>query len=245
MKLFGDFHVHTNFSGDGKQSVADVVSVAEKMGLSQIGFTDHGFCHMAYGTNRKNQEKLREQLSEQSTKVQLFLGIEANIRSFDGTIDLQDDDLKNLDYVVCGYHKTTKPKTFKDVFCFNLPGIVGKKRFSQKRIAEQTKAYVSAIKSGKIDILAHPGYCLPIFVEEVGKACVDYGVAIELNGKRISLSDEEIVKLYSLGAKFVVNSDAHTIERVGEVSLPLACVERLHIQDAVLNVDKLVSFKKR
>lgn len=244
--LYGDFHIHTNYSGDGKQSVADIITAAKAKGLRQLGFTDHGFRHLAYGTNVKKMDKLAQelQLARKNTDIELLLGIEANVYSLDGDVDLTEEQRHNLDFVVAGFHKTMLPKSLKDAFTYTLPALFGKKRFSKSQIERFTKAFVTAIKSGKFDILAHLNYCIPTFVEEIGKAAVDYNVLIELNGKRISLTDEEITKLYSLGARFVLNSDAHTQNRVGEVDNPLSTAERLKIMSAVVNVDNRVVFRE-
>ena len=68
---------------------------------------------------------------------------------------------------------------------------------------------------------------------------------IELNGKRLGMSDEEIMTCYNLGCKFVINSDAHSPNRVGDCHLGLQAALRLRIPDsAIVNYNDLPTFKK-
>jgi putative hydrolase len=80
-------------------------------------------------------------------------------------------------------------------------------------------------------------------VKEIGKAAADYGVFIELNGKNVRMCDEDIMTLNDMGAKFIVNSDAHRSERVGDFSVPMETVKRLGVNlDNIVNWDKLPDF---
>ena len=68
---------------------------------------------------------------------------------------------------------------------------------------------------------------------------------IELNGKRLGMSDKEILTCYNLGCKFIIGSDAHTPDRVGDCHLGLKAILRLRIPEtAVVNYNNLPTFKK-
>ena len=247
--IWGDFHIHTSFSGPihAKGTAEEITAQAKKVGLKQIGLTDHGLRHVCFGTSRKKLCKLRRQvdaINGKQSDVEVLLGIEANIFSSDGLVDLINFDRSTLDFVIVGFHKMVWSKNFADAFRFNIPAFF--RNFSASMVKTYTKAYVNMIKTQKPDILAHLGYAMPVDVKEVGKAAADYGVLIELNGKHVgSLSDQQINTLKDCGVTFVLNSDAHSPERVGDVALPLKTVERLGIDySRIANMDKPVVFKK-
>ena len=96
MILTADYHTHTVFS-HGKGNILDNANVAKNKGLIQVGISDHGFSHPAFGLSTRKLPKMRKLCDEASslTKVEVLLGIESNIIGVDGTTDLNP---KNYDY---------------------------------------------------------------------------------------------------------------------------------------------------
>ena len=83
-------------------------------------------------------------------------------------------------------------------------------------------------------------------MKQVAQAAKDYGVCLELNGKRVSMTDEEVMTIVDVGAPIIVNSDAHSKDRVGDVSVPMSVVERLGIdKNIIVNWEKLPRFGRR
>ena len=80
---------------------------------------------------------------------------------------------------------------------------------------------------------------------EVAKCCRDYGTYLELSSKKEHLSDEELAKVADTGVRFVINSDAHSIDRIGEVTLAEEQIARVGIpHERIDNIDgKLPSFR--
>ncbi len=70
MKLTADYHTHTTFS-HGTGSVSDNVEAAVKLGLSEIGITDHGTANLAYGIRRR---RLEQYISEIKAAGKQFAG---------------------------------------------------------------------------------------------------------------------------------------------------------------------------
>ena len=67
---------------------------------------------------------------------------------------------------------------------------------------------------------------------------------IELNGKRLGMSDKEIMIAYNEGVKFIINSDAHSPKRVGDCHKGLEAILRLRIpESAVANYNSVPTFK--
>lgn len=247
--IIGDFHTHTVFS-HGKGSIEDNVAAAHEKGLKAVAITDHGLRHVVFGMKRKDVPEMQRQIDAAQEKypdVRVLFGIEANIFSSDGDVDLKPEDVAHFDVILAGYHKAALPKNPAEVFRFYAsPMIHNKTGYPKRTIDRFTKAYINAIKSGKVDVITHLNYGVKTDVRQVAQAAKDYGVLLELNGKRVNLSDEEILTIADVGAKMIVNSDAHTSDRVGDFSVPMEFVERLNIDKRlIVNWDDLPNFDRR
>ena len=90
-----------------------------------------------------------------------------------------------------------------------------------------------------MDIISHLGYKCPADYIEVAKCAADYGTYIEINTKKTHLSDEvwqEIADKTS--ARFVIDSDAHTADRVGDVRIAEELLSRVNFpQERIDNID--------
>jgi putative hydrolase len=246
--IWGDFHIHTEYSGFGHATgtTEEIYAEAKKQGLKQVGFSDHGLRHIYFGTNKRKLFKMRDEVDKLNDKndIKVFMGIESNIYCSDGLIDLQNFDRSIFDYVIAGFHKFVWGKNIIDGITFNFPAIIGMR--DKATIRRNTKAYIKAIKTQNIDILSHLNFGMNVDVVEVGKAAADYGVLVELNGKHVSMKDEDILELERMGVKFIINSDAHSPKRVGEVAIPLKVVEGTNLnRESIVNWQKLVAFDKQ
>lgn len=209
-----DCHTHTIYSGDGKGTIEQNVQAAIKCGLTKIAITDHGFNHMAYGVKREKIKEMRAEVErlKKLYPIEILLGIEANLISYDGDIDLTEEEIKWFDIILLGIHKSTKPKKFWGFLNFTLRNLMfNTKRHSQKI----TNAYISAIKKYPINILVHLHNIVRVDALKIAKEAVKTGTLIELNNKHMLFSEQEIKDMAALGAKFIINSDAHSPERVG------------------------------
>ncbi|MDL2289724.1 hypothetical protein LJB83_03070, partial [Clostridia bacterium OttesenSCG-928-F22] len=145
-------------------------------------------------------------------KITILHGIEANLMSLDGRIDIKENDLKRFDIILMGFHKTAI--TLKSALHFYGPC---KLPFTRKKAVEKTTdAYIKAMKRYPIDIVVHPNYATRVNVDRLSKAAAEMHVAIEINGHRNFMSDEELTCAKKNGAVFTINSDAHTLDRIGD-----------------------------
>lgn len=247
--ILGDYHTHTVFS-HGKDQIIDNVVAAKNAGLQEVAISDHGLGHIAFGVRRKEIAEMRRQIDqaqEQNPEVRVLFGIEANLRSFDGSIDMKKEEDDYFDVILAGYHKFIWAKNVKESFTYVI-GSMWRNKFgySKKYLQKYTDAYIKAIKSGRIDVITHLNYGVKTDVKQVAQAAKDYGVILELNGKRISMTDEEVMEIVNIGPKLIVNSDAHSKERVGDFEVPMSLVERLGIdKKLIVNWNDLPDFKKR
>jgi putative hydrolase len=114
-------------------------------------------------------------------------------------------------------------------------------------IKENTKAFVNVIKNNPVDIITHLNFCCYADAVEVAKVAADYGTYIELNAKKIHLTKDELCEVEKTGVNFVISSDAHTPDRVGEISLVEDLLKEVHIDsNRIMNIDgKLPDFRFR
>lgn len=254
MKLYADYHTHTVFS-HGKGSVMENAQAAKVLGLKEIGITDHGFAHPAFGLTKRKVPSLVKDcaLATDATGVKVLVGVESNIIGTDGTVDLKPKMYDDFDIFLAGFHKFVlyKPNTFFSTFIPNwVRSVFNSKTPSKSLIKRNTKAYINVIKNNPVDIITHINFCCYADVVEVAKCAADYGTYIELNSKKTHLSDEELFALVKTGVNFVIDSDAHSPLRVGEISLVEQMLCRVNVpKDRIKNVDgnlpefRFMSFK--
>lgn len=257
MILTADYHTHTPYS-HGKNTVEENAAQAKAQGLRQIAITDHGFSHVFFGLRRKDMPQYSADCRAAAQKygIDVLVGIESNIRGLGGKGDLTEKDYENFDVYLCGSHICIWNEKFADVFRYGYANFVAEKWFhakpSDKRIARNTKAYINAIKRNPIDAVTHLNYICPSNALEVAKCAADYGTYIELNSKKEHLTDEELCEIAAkTSARFIIDSDAHSADRVGEIGLvekQLARVnfplERIDNIDGRLPAFRFAEFKK-
>ncbi|MDE6105421.1 MAG: PHP domain-containing protein [Clostridia bacterium] len=256
MILSSDYHTHTPYS-HGKNTVLENALAAKAKGLKEIGITDHGFNHLLFGLKRKNLTALRSEIyeAEKLTGVRVLMGMESNLTSLDGDTDMKPEDLKYFDIYICGIHEVLRYKSLSDmykIFIKNYSAYKLGKKPSDKVVANTTKAYINAIKKNPIDIISHINYKCYCNLEEVAKCCADYGTYIEINTKKRHVSAEELNLMASTGVRFVIDSDAHSADRVGdtkiaeellaEASIPLEQIDNI---DGRLPKFRLAEYKAK
>lgn len=251
MVVYGDYHTHTIYSRNhhGKGTILENASVAADKGLKQIAITDHGFNHEFFSVRRKLIPQIQEEIlnAREITGVDILLGVESNLISMDGDVDVKEEDLQYLDVLLMGYHKLVKMRSIKDKMLLNwsnaMVGIFGQ---SKDRINRNTTAILKAIDKYPIDVITHLNFGFQTDTIAVAKLAKQKGVLIELNGKHINFTGEEIEIMKAEGIKFIVDSDAHTPDRVGEVNRGLNTVYKYNIPvSQVVNIDKLPKFNKK
>lgn len=242
MILTADYHTHTPYS-HGKNTVLENAQAAKKLNLKQIAITDHGFNHLLFGLKRKVLPDLRAEIeeAEKFTGVKVLMGMESNVISVGGETDMRLSDLQYFDIYLCGIHEVLKYKTFSDFYNIMVKNYVaykfGKKP-SDKVVVSTTKAYINVIKNNPIDILTHINYKCYCNLVEVAKCCADYGTYIEINTKKRHISAEELNAMAETGVKFVIDSDAHSADRVGDLRIAEELLSEASVPlDRIENID--------
>ena len=193
----GDLQMHTEWS-DGRASVEEMLEACAEIGHDYFAITDHS--QALAMTGGLDEEKLRRQWEEMDEvtarhdEIRLLRSLEVDILE-DGSLDLADELLEELDLVVVSIHSK-----------FDLdPG-------------DQTERILSALRHPQADILAHPTGRLigrrdpyDFDLDAVLETAVEEGVALELNAHpdRLDLKDTHLMRAVELGAKIVISTDAH------------------------------------
>ena len=242
MLLTADYHTHTPYS-HGENTVLENATAAKAKGLKEIGITDHGFNHVLFGLKRKKLDDLRAEIieAEKLTGVKVLMGMESNIISADGTTDMKKEDLKHFDIYLCGIHEVLRFKRISDfynIFWKNYSAYKFASRPSNKVVAKTTKIYIEAIKNNPIDILTHINYKCFCDLKQVAQCCADYGTYIEINTKKRHVSAEELNLMALTGVRFVIDSDAHSADRVGDTKIAEEVLADADIpMDRIDNID--------
>lgn len=237
MEFYGDYHTHTTNS-DAEQTLDELVQAARDKGLKEVAVTDHGPLAAVIGVKDANTYlKLRDKidvLNRQFDDIKVLLGAEANIRDDEGTLDIPAEVIEEMDILIAGLHPYTLPSSVDDgvgIFVQNSLRHLGKGQ-RQKAITANTKACVAVIENNpELDILSHPGLFFKVDVGEVAKACVKKEVLFEINCGHEHPELSDIMEADKLGAKFIVNSDAHFPYSVGNLEYGKWVIKKLNLDE--------------
>lgn len=245
MNLIGDYHTHTIYS-HGTGTIRDNVEEAIKKGLKEIAICDHGPGHYLYGVKKKSFPLMREEIDKLNEEfapkgIKILLGVEANLTGYDGSIDIDDKLINQIDILLLGYHYGVTPRTIYDGFGMYIGNPLSKVLpIGRERLIEiNTRAFVKAINNYKIEFITHPGSKAKVDIQILAREAAKVGTALEINSKHSQLSVESIKIAMKENVDFVVNSDAHRPEDVGnveeslkrakEANLPLERIRNIRI----------------
>ncbi|MDF2520123.1 MAG: hypothetical protein K0R84_751 [Clostridia bacterium] len=243
INLYADYHTHTIYS-HGKGTIMDNVMAARSKGLTEIAITDHGIRHFSFGVKKENIIKMRQEIDNINQYVEgikVLLGMECNVISSEGDIDMTDEIRKYLDILLVGYHMMVLPQSLKDTW--NIYGLNYLNKFfsyNTEKVEEMnTISIAKAIEKHKIDIITHPGARIPIDTTYVAQAAAKAGTALEINSHSSAMQAEHVKAAAKYGVKFVINSDAHRPQDVGNLSNGLRIAEEAGLDSSqIINAIK-------
>ncbi|WP_324790350.1 DNA polymerase/3'-5' exonuclease PolX [Streptomyces sp. H51] len=197
----GDLHTHTDLT-DGLASLEDMVAAAAGRGYAYYAVTDHApDLYMQRMTDEKilaQRERVRS-LDGGLHGMRLLHGTELNIGP-EGDVDWPDEFLRGFDIRVASVHSH-----------FNL----GRKAMTRRIVRACENPYVNVVGHPTTRLIGkRPG--LDADFDEVFAACARTGTALEINAQpdRLDLGDEDILRARDHGAKFAVDTDAHSIPQL-------------------------------
>ena len=210
----GDLHCHTKET-DGIDTLETMARAARRLGYEYIAITEHSKrVTVARGLDEKRLRAQMEQidaLNEKLSGITLLKGIEVDILE-DGSLDLPDHVLKDLDLTVCSVH-----------YKFNL---------SERK---QTERILRAMDNPHFNIFAHPTGRLinkrppyAVDMEKIMLGARERGCVLEINAQpeRLDLNDEHCLMARDLGVKLVISTDAHSALGLGLMRYGVAQARR-------------------
>ncbi|HOW85837.1 MAG TPA: DNA polymerase/3'-5' exonuclease PolX [Candidatus Aminicenantes bacterium] len=229
----GDLHSHTRAT-DGRYSAEEMAGAAKARGYEYLAVTDHSKrVTMAHGLDAARlAQSIREidRINARLKGVTLLKSIECDILA-DGSLDLPDAILGELDLVVCSIH-----------YNFNLSK------------DKQTERVIRALDNRRVNIFCHPtgrlinerpGY--EIDLEKVMRAAVERGCFLELNAHpdRLDLDDVHCRMAGEMGLKIAVSTDAHSTGDLDLMRFGIGQARRGWIEAAdVINTRPLAELRR-
>jgi len=218
----GDFHIHTDVDfpsshDSGAGSIADLLTKAQSLGYTMIGFSDHN--PKQSGMNAQERLEAVRQRNEHidrevekfakssSKKVpRVYKGLEVDILP-SGKLALEDEALELLDYAIVSIHSQF------------IPSAQGKTPEELRQL--MTERILAGLAHPKAKILGHPtARIIPSRPEiecdweKVFEFVVAHHKYIEINSSpdRLDLPSPLVQRALQFGVHFVINTDAHTVE---------------------------------
>lgn len=236
-RMVYDHHTHTVYS-HGKGTIEDNVRIAAEKGLESIAITDHGPGHLTYGIKMEKLPEMRqeiERLKKIYPQVKVLLGVEANTLRTSPYLDVEDKDA--FDILLAGYHFGIPKAGMIPNYISNRTGLF--RGDTSSLMIKNTDMILNALYNNPIDILTHPGDKGPFDIRDIARACEDTGTLVEINAKHKHLTVEEIKEAAAFDIKFVIGSDAHIPEKVGDFREPL-----IRALEAGLDPERIVNIEK-
>lgn len=230
-KLLGDYHTHTIYSSGFRErgthatgTIEENANAALALGLNTIVISEHGPRHYLFGLRKERVKILREEIDRLNEVfvpkgLRILLGVESNLISLDGELDVDQEFLKHTDILLMGYHFGVLPKGIKDFYGLYMINPISRiiNIFEKSAMDKNTEAYLKALDNYKIDIITHPGSKAKLHIQEVAKKANQVGTALEISSKHGELSTKSLILLKDIEVDFYINSDAHRPEDIGNV----------------------------
>lgn len=210
----GDLHIHTKHS-DGNFTIKEMALAAKDLGYEYIGIADHTK-GLGVAAGQDEEEILKEKeeierLNEELEGIKVLAGVEVNIR-MDGTLDIDEEVLEQLDFVIASVHSA----------------------FKQPREV-MTERICKAMEREVVDILGHPTGRLigkrdayELDTERLIDEAVRTGTILEINAfpDRMDLPDILCRAAKAKGARFAINTDAHSIDQLNLIEYGVSTARR-------------------
>jgi DNA polymerase (family 10) len=222
--LCADLHIHTDRT-DGQASLEDMVRACRKRGYAYCAITDHSkvfvMSHGFDGARVRQSVGEIEAVRRKVPGIEVLHGIEVDIMA-DGTLDLDDETLALLDWVIVSLHSR-----------LDQPG------------PEATARVLKALEHPAVSAMGHPSGRLigtrppaALDFEAIFERATALGVAMEINAQpdRLDLSDVNARRARERGAALVISTDAHSVRQLDQLRYGVFVARRAGLTKAdVLN----------
>ncbi|RUM59276.1 MAG: DNA polymerase/3'-5' exonuclease PolX [Persephonella sp.] len=208
----GDLHIHSTWS-DGVNSIKDIAYfVREKYKYEYIVITDHSKTQRV--ANGLDEERLLKEIEEVKLLNKMMgwefikIGTEVDIL-LDGSLDLSDEILSQLDWVVASVHSH-----------FNRDN-------TDRILKAMENPYVNAIghMTGRL-IGIREGF--KVNMNEVLKKAKETGTALEINSqpRRMDIDEHWVKRAVEEGVKMVISTDSHSLGNFAYMEIGVSIARR-------------------
>jgi DNA polymerase (family X) len=231
--LQGDVHMHT-VETDGRNTIEEMAQSAKERGYKYMAITDHSKnLAFANGLDDKRAVEHIKRIRDANDRIEgieIFGGVEVDILA-DGTLDLSDSVLEQMDVVVASVHS----------------------HFNQGP-EEMTDRLLRAVNNPHTSLIGHPTGRLLLRrdaysfdISAVLNEAANKKVAMELNAypDRLDLCDRHLRLAKQHGVKVVINTDSHHTSHMDKIRFGVLQARRAWLtKEDVLNTLPVKMFAK-
>ena len=214
--LRGEMHAHSTWSADGKATIEEMALAAKSIGYAYLCLTDHSH-YLRDGRIERQWEEIAE-VNARLGRFRVLRGIEANIRA-DGSIDVDDDVLADLDWVIASLHTSfDRNPTERILGAIDHPHVDCIGHLTGRRILKRSGADVD--------------------LERIVERAAETGTALEVNSQpdRLDMRDTHARLAGEAGVRVPVTTDAHSVRALGYSELGIGLARRAWLtKEQVLN----------
>ena len=214
--LVGELHCHSDWSSDGKASIEEMARTAKSNGYRFLALTDHS--HYLREGRMEAQWREIDEVNARVKPFKVLRGVEANIRA-DGAIDVDDELLAELDWVVASlHHAFDKSPTERILAAIDHPHVDCIGHLTGRKLNRRAGADVD--------------------IEQVVTRAVETKTALEINSQpdRLDMRDVHARLAGEAGVRIPVTTDAHSTGALGYRELGVAQARRAWLtKEHVLN----------
>ncbi|HKX47732.1 MAG TPA: DNA polymerase/3'-5' exonuclease PolX [Gaiellaceae bacterium] len=214
--LTGELHCHSTWSTDARGTLEEMARTAKSRGYRFLCITDHS--HYLRGGRLEAQWKEIDEINARLKGFKVLRGIEANIRA-DGSLDVDDDTLARLDWVVASLHTSfDKSPTERILGVMENPHVDCIGHLTGRRLLKRDGA--------------------PVDVERVVERAAETGTALEINSQpdRLDMRDAHARLAGEAGVRIPITTDAHSVGALAYSELGVAQARRAWLtKEQILN----------
>ncbi|MDQ3425395.1 MAG: PHP domain-containing protein, partial [Actinomycetota bacterium] len=214
--LRGEMHCHSTWSSDGKNSIEEMASESKRRGYTYLCLTDHS--HYLRDGRMEAQWVEIDAVNTRVKPFRVLRGVEVNIRA-DGSLDVDEDVLAELDWVVASVHTAfERSPTERILGAIDNPHVDCIGHLTGRRILKRTGAEVD--------------------IELIVERAAEQGTALEINSQpdRLDMRDTHARLAGEAGVLIPITTDAHSITALGYGELGIGLARRAWLtKEKVLN----------
>ena len=209
----GDLHGHSDWSGDGKATLEEMVAAAAAKGYEYWAVTDHAENLTMNGLTKDRMLGRRVAIAKLQERydIRILEGAELNIGA-DGDVDYDPEFLATLDWNVASIHT-----------------------LMTRSEAEQTRRIITAMENPAVHAIGHltgrkigkrPPY--DVDLDAVLEAAARTGTAIEVNAspRRLDISGDMIRRAVDAGVMLTISCDAHSVGDLASMRYGVGTAQR-------------------